>query len=313
MSQTFIFAGSLSRVLITGDATGGAYAVLRNTQPPGNATPPHLHERDTEAVFVLSGVLTIETEGRRRDVDTGEAAVLPSGRPHRLSNSGAAPAEYLLLCRPAGFERFVAEAGEPAAESAPSRPMTDDERRRLADLAPRYGIRLLPDDRLRAGPEVAAVDATTPEWLDVVGLSLEVLVELGACEHDPVLLRATLPPRAAIPLHAHPEAETFVVLDGCLDVYVDGEWRSGGPGTVLPVTGGATHAIRNGGDELVVTICVTTAPLLAFFRDAAEPVGAEPPGPPSPARLQRLAAIALAHGQSFAEPEKQAAAGLPFG
>ncbi len=313
MSGTILFAGGRSRVLVTGEETGGGWALLDNEHPPGNATPPHLHQRDVEVPFVLSGELTVETGGRRRILKAGDAAMLPRARPHRISNAGPAQVRYLLFCVPAGFERFMMAVGAPAArDDEPARAMTEVDRRRLAEIAPSYGIELLDAAALEASPASLASEGAT-DFGSVIGIRIEMLAETGLAEAGFALLRVTLPPGSTIPLHAHDEPESFVVLAGCLDVHIDGAWHRLAAGQHAFVPSGARHAIRNAGSEPTIALCATRPSLARFFRDAAEPAGLRPSGPPTPEQIERLLATAAAHGQTIYGPAEQAAAGILIG
>ena len=106
--------------------------------------------------------------------------------------------------------------------------------------------------------------------------TLEILTPPG---DGPCVLRATLPPGAAVPLHSHPDAETFYALSGALEGYA-GSWRTIGPGDVFHVPAGDPHAFRNTGSVPAVAIVATTARLGDFFRELEA----------APERLTELAA-----------------------
>ena len=55
------------------------------------------------------------------------------------------------------------------------------------------------------------------------------------------------------PVHVHPNAEeSFEVVEGVLDVFLDGEWSSVGPGETATAPAGVPHTLRNSSDEPVV-------------------------------------------------------------
>ena len=57
------------------------------------------------------------------------------------------------------------------------------------------------------------------------------------------------------PVHVHPnQEESFEVLEGVLDVCIDGEWSSVGPGETATVPAGVPHTLRSPSDEPAVTI-----------------------------------------------------------
>jgi quercetin dioxygenase-like cupin family protein len=71
------------------------------------------------------------------------------------------------------------------------------------------------------------------------------------------------------PVHMHPHAEeSYEVLEGVLEVFLDGAWRTLGPGDKLVVPPGAAHTVR-GHSDLPAKIVNIHRPALeyeAFFR-----------------------------------------------
>lgn len=59
------------------------------------------------------------------------------------------------------------------------------------------------------------------------------------------------PRTGGTPVHVHPSAaETYEVLEGEFDVYVDGAWRTLGVGETVTVPAGVPHTFRNASDEV---------------------------------------------------------------
>jgi mannose-6-phosphate isomerase-like protein (cupin superfamily) len=68
------------------------------------------------------------------------------------------------------------------------------------------------------------------------------------------------------PVHVHPhQQESYEVLSGVLDVFIDGQWRELGPGESVTVPAGAPHTIRNLHSEEMRAVNVH-APALDFPR-----------------------------------------------
>ncbi len=66
------------------------------------------------------------------------------------------------------------------------------------------------------------------------------------------LINIVYPGHAGPPIHLHPEAsESFEVIEGTLEVYVDGEWSVLGPGESATVPPNVPHTLRNTGEEIV--------------------------------------------------------------
>ncbi len=95
-------------VLLRSEETDGAVSVIEVASGPGFAGPPlHRHDFD-EAFYVIEGELTFQL---REDVFTrraGELAFAPRGVAHTYANHSDARARALIVCTPAGFERYFA-------------------------------------------------------------------------------------------------------------------------------------------------------------------------------------------------------------
>ena len=104
-----------TNVLLHSAQTGGHVSVTEIEVPPHNAGPPlHTHDFD-EAFYMLEGELIFQVEDAVATKTAGELSFAPRNVPHTLANHSDAPARYVLVCTPAGFERHWARV---AAETA---------------------------------------------------------------------------------------------------------------------------------------------------------------------------------------------------
>jgi quercetin dioxygenase-like cupin family protein len=55
------FLGALSQPRVSGEQTGGAFAMIDHLARRGNASPVHAHDQDDETFFVLDGELRVLT------------------------------------------------------------------------------------------------------------------------------------------------------------------------------------------------------------------------------------------------------------
>ena len=105
-------------VLLRSEESDGVVSLVDNTVPahwPG----PFLHRHDfDEAFYVLEGELVFQVEDALITKRAGELAFAPRGVAHTLANHSDGPARYLLVCTPAGFERYFARMNEDPPEWA---------------------------------------------------------------------------------------------------------------------------------------------------------------------------------------------------
>ena len=135
--------GSLFERLLTGGQSGGALDVSLVTQPPGIATPLHVHTREAEAFYVLEGTLLYRAGEDLHELGPGSFIYLPSGVPHAFRITGRTPVRFLGLVAPAGLMDLYDEVGLPARDlrlPGPDGRSIEDEIPRWNEIGPRYGL-----------------------------------------------------------------------------------------------------------------------------------------------------------------------------
>jgi quercetin dioxygenase-like cupin family protein len=106
------FLGTLVRVLLDGEQTGGRFAVMEILFPHGASPPLHSHPQD-ETFYILEGEVTVWLEERPCRCRSGAIAFAPGGAPHSFRVESDT-ARMLVLSTPAGIERYVRALSEPA-------------------------------------------------------------------------------------------------------------------------------------------------------------------------------------------------------
>jgi quercetin dioxygenase-like cupin family protein len=110
-----------TNVLLRSEETGGHLSVTEIMVPAHSAGPPlHTHDFD-EAFYMLEGELIFQVEDALMTKGAGELSFAPRNAAHALANHSDAPARYVLVCTPAGFERHWARIAAQAAGVEPPR------------------------------------------------------------------------------------------------------------------------------------------------------------------------------------------------
>jgi len=135
-------AGDTYTVKATTESTGGAFALLEASIPPGSGPPPHVHTKEDEAFYLLDGVLEITVGDEKQLVRGGDFIFLPRETVHCFTNPSVNAARALILVTPGGFEKFFAEGGIPARPGEQAPPFDPDDFERLAALTEQYGVRI---------------------------------------------------------------------------------------------------------------------------------------------------------------------------
>jgi len=105
--------------LLTGAETDDEYALFEVTIPPGDGPPPHVHSRESETFYVVSGELAVCDRGEWKLVPAGGAAHLPRGHLHTFANRSDEPTTFIVMARPAGIEQMFVELDALAAGGRP--------------------------------------------------------------------------------------------------------------------------------------------------------------------------------------------------
>jgi quercetin dioxygenase-like cupin family protein len=100
----------------------------------------------------------------------------------------------------------------------------------------------------------------------------------------------------ASPAHTHDHAEeTFLVVDGHVALWIEGETINAGPGAVAHVPGGLAHAWRIESPDARMLV-VTTSAHEAFYRDCCQPApGFRQPPWAAQVDLDELVRVAKRH------------------
>ena len=251
-------------VALRGEQSDGAISVIENALPARWDGPPlHRHDFD-EAFYVLDGELTFQVEDDLYTAGPGALAFAPGGVDHTLANLGDAPARYLLLCTPAGFEAYF---GRLAAEAAGKDP-------------PAWALAPTPPVTTVGGQigERGDVAAATP--IAPAGDHFNVVVHGEQNDGRVGVMLNRMPPGATgPPLHHHAFDELFYVLEGQLDFQVEDELVTKRSGELVFVPGGVAHAFTARGDAPArfLIACTPAGFERHFARRAAEAEGVAPP------------------------------------
>jgi quercetin dioxygenase-like cupin family protein len=123
-----------------GRDTAGSLSFWEDVVPPGTGVPPHVHDREDEAFYVLSGEIQVEFEGEPapRRIGPGGFFYRARRRRHAYRNVSDQPARVLVLCTPScGLDQMFAELESATAGGMPAIG-------KLAAIAAKYGVTIEP-------------------------------------------------------------------------------------------------------------------------------------------------------------------------
>ena len=132
----------LMSVKAGGSQTHEAFTVVELICPPSFGPPPHVHQDEDEAWYILEGEVSFACGDKRSTANVGSFVLAPRAIEHTFMTWDQGPVRMLQITSPARFERFAAEMGRAAEEPVLPDPAPFDDAfvQKLLSVAPRYGL-----------------------------------------------------------------------------------------------------------------------------------------------------------------------------
>jgi quercetin dioxygenase-like cupin family protein len=210
---------------------------------PGGRLDWHVHSYE-ESLYVIGGEVVLYTSEAAVLMGPGDYALLSLGQPHALSNLGSSTARWAALSAPAprashgGDTYFVPDLPERDPVPVDAR---DPRTRSFGNIRPDHM------DKQMQGQELLAVSASMRSALLVYsGITVKMMIDsdLGAQLSTMFMVQYDAL-KGVIGGHDHPLEETYLILDGEVDAWFDGEPYHLVPGDVAWAGVGCVHAFAN--------------------------------------------------------------------
>lgn len=120
---------------LTSEDSGGACTVVELNALPRSGPFLHVHHREDEWYYVLSGEFIFRAGSEEFSLLAGGSIWLPRGIPHVWANTSTTEGKLILMCQPGGFEKFFDEIG--------SVPMDKKNESTMKELMAQYGMEML--------------------------------------------------------------------------------------------------------------------------------------------------------------------------
>jgi quercetin dioxygenase-like cupin family protein len=128
----------LSPCKLTGEDTAGACSAFELSALPQTGPFQHVHHREDEWYYVLSGQFLFKAGGESYTMPAGASIWLPRGIPHVWANTSPAEGKLILVCQPGGFEKFFEEMGSEMEKVDSPHAQT-----KMKEVMAKYGMELL--------------------------------------------------------------------------------------------------------------------------------------------------------------------------
>jgi mannose-6-phosphate isomerase-like protein (cupin superfamily) len=125
----------LSPCKLTSEDSARTLSIFELNVSPGTGTVRHVHHREDEWFYVLSGEFIFEAGQDRYNLPAGGSIWLPRDIPHVFANVTGVVGKLIAICQPGGFEKFLDELG-----NTPAGQMNEA---RMKEVMARYGMEYL--------------------------------------------------------------------------------------------------------------------------------------------------------------------------
>ena len=128
----------------------GAFDLVESKMNKGTEPPPHVHDREDELFYILSGEIKVFVDGEILTVTAGGTVFLPKKVPHAYLIQSE-ECHVLALMTPGGFLDAINKMNAPARTmEIPSDMETYATANMTATMAVfmKYGVRILPPDEI---------------------------------------------------------------------------------------------------------------------------------------------------------------------
>lgn len=133
--QTLNVIGDNQIVRLTGEDTGGTFALIEQHNPAGVGVPMHLHENEEELFHIVESSMEFTTQGKTHIATAGTSVFLPKNIHHSFVTVGDVPVKTLLMLFPAGAEKMFCELND--------LPPGPPDMEKVVEICGRYGVRFV--------------------------------------------------------------------------------------------------------------------------------------------------------------------------
>ena len=239
--------GCLWLIQATGVQTGNRCSFLEQVMPEGLGPPAHFHPLAIEGFYVVEGTITFHVDGKTLRAEAGTIIHLPRMIPHTFTIDSETT-RVLNWYAPAGNElhvislaRGAEERRLPTFEESPP-PKNDELNQIISRLYGSVGVTALP---FSVPPSEELLKTPANSWhvgslaiarredgipFEAFGMTWTLLVSGAATQDIYDVLDVAVPTGASMPDRILGADEALYILEGAVDLVMDGKRSTAGPG-----------------------------------------------------------------------------------
>lgn len=214
----------------------------------GGSADTHVHSWE-ESIYVMSGVLIIDTPEGSCQLQSGDYALLPVGMSHGLRNVSDVRVVFAEMKAPLPRERFGYDTHflGPVPVSSPVAIDVRDPRNRYFGHIDPENL----DPALQTQDRLALSASMRTALLVYSGISVKMMVDSDLGADLSTMFMVQYQKGGFAGAHDHPLEEAYLILEGEVEARFDGESYRLSPGDVAWAGVGCLHEFRNVGEGIV--------------------------------------------------------------
>jgi quercetin dioxygenase-like cupin family protein len=104
--------------MVTSQDSAGSISMFEFIIAPKQGPPRHVHHREDETYYILTGEFLFEVGGTKYSLLPGSTIYAPRDVPHCWANVATAESRMIMACTPGGFEGFFDESSKAMMDKA---------------------------------------------------------------------------------------------------------------------------------------------------------------------------------------------------
>jgi quercetin dioxygenase-like cupin family protein len=216
---------------------------------PGGSIDAHAHSFE-ESVYVLEGQLICETGDGTYALEEGDYGVIQVAAPHAFRNTGSERTRWAEMLAPQPRLDSDGDTFAVPSLTADGPPQPVDAR----DPRTRFFGSIAPEnmDPAKQTQDMLAESASMRTALLVYsGITVKMMIDSDLGATLSTMFMVQYEPRGLAGAHDHPFEETYMILEGEVDAWFDGEQHRLRPGDIAFAAVGCIHEFSNPTDGIV--------------------------------------------------------------
>jgi quercetin dioxygenase-like cupin family protein len=231
---------------IVDEPAGGVQMGFRLARlEPGGNVAAHVHSFE-ESVYVIDGVLTVDTLEGSFELIGGDYGLLPVGATHAFRNTSDGVASFAEMQAPLPRERFGFDTRFPVTELRGHEAVRIDVRDPRTRSFGHIDAESM-DPAMQTQDRLAVSASMRTALLVYSGITVKMMIDSDLGADLSTMFMVQYEPDGFAGPHDHPLEEAYLILDGEVDGVFDGQTYHLRPGDVAWAGVGCVHEFRNTG------------------------------------------------------------------